>query len=87
MIHSEAQEFGCELIKKKKKSEFAALNLPPGCEIAEIACLECEECQYVCFMPNFQFHVQTITHLYSPVLFDFTVSFRSVCTQSCIFLT
>lgn len=68
-----------------RKPEFDALDLPQGNEIADIVLSEHGESHYLHYMPNFQFNVQIITGIYSPGLFDFAVSLKSVYTQSYTF--
>lgn len=68
-----------------RKPEFDALDLLQGSEIAHTVLSEHGESHYLHYMPNFQFYVQIVTSIYSPGLFDFAVSLKSIYAQSYTF--
>lgn len=68
-----------------RKPEFDALDLLQGCEIADTVLSEHGESHNLHYMPNFQFYVQIVTSIYSPGLFDFAVSLKSIYAQSYAF--
>lgn len=66
------------LLREMRKLKLAALDIPQGCKKADVVY---GESLYIHLMPNFLFDVQTITDIYSTVLFDIAISIKSVGTQ------